>query len=102
VVIGVGPQAVAGTAANRYAPLDVTAQYARGSEVLKKDIRLQPWWNHWWWALPWRLGYPYERQVHLGTALNTFVDCRALLYKSLAADVQAEVDPSLIPPRSPR
>jgi hypothetical protein len=87
VVIGIGPQAVAGTAANRYAPLDVTAQYARGSEVLKKDIRLQPWWHWWWWPLPWRLGYPYERLIPLGMEVDTNVDCRGLLYGALRRDV---------------
>jgi hypothetical protein len=33
VVIGIGPQSAVGTAAARYAPLDVTAEYVRGSEV---------------------------------------------------------------------
>jgi hypothetical protein len=46
VVIGIGPQAVAGTT-SKYATLDVTAEYSRGSEVLKKDIHYVPWWR--WW-----------------------------------------------------
>jgi hypothetical protein len=83
VVIGIGPQTATGTAAARYAPLDVTAEYVRGSEVLKKDIRLQPWWTWWWWNLPWRLGYPYERRLPVGVGN---IDCRNLLYAALADD----------------
>lgn len=90
VVIGIGPQTAAGAVANRYLPLDVTAQYARGSEVLKKEIHLQPWWQWWWWGLPWRLGYPYERMLPIGAA-DTNIDCRGLLYEALTADAQREV-----------
>jgi hypothetical protein len=96
VVIGIGPQTAAGTNLNRYLPLDVTAQYARGSEVLKKDIHLQPWWRWWWWPLPWSLGYPYERLLPLTLTQNLNVDCRGLLYKALTADVQEMVpDPAM-------
>jgi hypothetical protein len=98
VVVGIGAQASpAGTAAVRYAPLDVTAQYARGSEVMKKDIHLQPWWTWWGWGLPWRLGYPYERLIPLGTGLAGNLDCRALLYRALEEDAQREVVPANLP-----
>jgi hypothetical protein len=94
VVIGIGPQAVTGTAAGRYFPLDVTAQYARGSEVLKKDIHLQPWWHWWWWKLPWPLGHPYERVLPIGAG-DISIDCRGLLYKALTVDVhEALIDPA--------
>jgi hypothetical protein len=38
VVVAVGPQITTAGAAARFGPLDVTAEYARSSEVLKKDI----------------------------------------------------------------
>jgi len=90
VVIGIGPQTVNNQ--TRYGPLDVTAEYSRGSEVLKKDINYQPWWWWWWWDLPWRLGYPYERIVTVDPAAN--IDCRDLLYDELERDAQ---DPQKIP-----
>lgn len=45
VVIGIRPQTLAGTNQERYGTLDVTAEYTRSSEVLKKDINFQPWWT---------------------------------------------------------
>ncbi len=93
VVIAIGPQTVAG--ANlplRYSPLDVTSEYVRGSEVLKKDINYQPWWRWWWWPLPWRLGYPYDRLLPIQN-LSANVDCRGLLYTALQQDAQAIADP---------
>ena len=87
VVIAIGPQSVGNV--TRYGPLDVTAEYVRGSEVLKKDINYQPWWTWWWWGLPWRLGYPYERIVPIDQASN--IDCRGLLYNALAADANAQI-----------
>ncbi|RLT39397.1 MAG: hypothetical protein DWI57_10325 [Chloroflexi bacterium] len=89
VVIGIGVQSVPnanGTVQKRYAPLDVTAEYERSSEVLKKDIHYQPWWWWWWWQLPWKLGYPYERLVTIDPTGN--IDCRELLYQALAQDAQ--------------
>jgi hypothetical protein len=88
VVVGIGPSTTA--AGNiKYSPLDVTAEYSRSSEVLKKDINYQPWWRYWWWPLPWQLGYPYERLIYLGdlptTSIN--VDCRELLVTELKKDV---------------
>lgn len=89
VVIGIGVQTVAGTNLKRYAPLDVTAEYERSSEVMKKDIHYQPWWRWWWWNLPWQLGYPYERLVSISATGN--IDCRGLLYDALAQDVQRDM-----------
>ena len=48
VVIGIGPQTTA-SGEWKYGRLDVTAEYSRSSEVLKKDISYQPWWRYWWW-----------------------------------------------------
>jgi hypothetical protein len=90
VVVGVGPQAGAGGIL-RYAPLDVTAEYARGSEVLKKDISYQPWWWWWWWPLPWNLGYAYERKLPVDPAAN--IDCRRTLYTALHQDVDVFIPP---------
>jgi hypothetical protein len=89
VVIAIGPQQIPGTTAIRYAQLDVTADYVRGTEFLKKDIHYQPWW--WWWpfGLPWRLGYAYQRLLPIDEAqLVNPIDCRGALYKALADDVQ--------------
>jgi hypothetical protein len=72
--------------------LDVTAQYRRGSEVLKKDISYQPWWSWWWWSLPWRLGYPYERVVNVSITGN--IDCRGALYDALHQDVTSQIPDS--------
>ncbi|MCI0521559.1 MAG: hypothetical protein L0Z70_15045 [Chloroflexi bacterium] len=90
VVIGIGPQMVAGTNLLRYANLDVTAEYARSSEVLKKDVHYQPWWRWWWWGLPWRLGYPYERLLFIGDNTRN-IDCRGLLYDALMQDAAREI-----------
>lgn len=96
VVVAIGPQATPGTPSGRYATLDVTANYARGSEVLKKDIHFQPWWTWWWWPLPWRLAYPYERLLPLGATIQANIDCRGQLYKALAGDVeQSGMEPAL-------
>jgi hypothetical protein len=57
--------------------------------VLKKDITYQPWWSYWWWALPWRLGYGYERILTVNPDTN--IDCRGLLYDQLHLDVDASV-----------
>jgi len=89
VVIAIGPQQVAGTSNVRYAQLDVTADYVRGSEFLKKDIHYQPWW--WWWPyqypkLPWRLGYAYQRLLPVQPLDN--IDCRGALYDALSKDVE--------------
>jgi hypothetical protein len=92
VVIEVGPQTAAGsTLPLRYSPLDVTAEYARSSEVFKKDVHYQPWWWWWWWPLPWRLGYAYERVVPI-QAPTANIDCRGLLYSALVQDAQAIAD----------
>jgi hypothetical protein len=91
VVVAIGPQVnVAGTPL-RYGPLDVTAEYARNSEVLKKDIHYQPWWWWWWWPLPWRLGYAYERVLLVQTPTAN-IDCRGLLYTALRQDAQTISD----------
>ena len=86
VVIAIGPQQIADTNRVRYAQLDVTADYVRGSEFLKKDIHYQPWW--WWWPykLPWRLGYPYQRLIPV--LPDTNIDCRQSLYDALASDAE--------------
>ncbi len=88
LVIGVGPQTVSGR--TTVASLDVTAEYSRGSEVLKKDINYQPWWWYWWWPLPWRLGYAYQRILAISdTTLN--IDCRSALYNALHQDVTRNI-----------
>ncbi|MFN8533388.1 MAG: hypothetical protein U0556_07555 [Dehalococcoidia bacterium] len=84
VVVGMGPQTVAGSTGIRYASLDVTAEYERSSEVMKKDINYTPWWTYWWWNLPWRLGYSYERLIPISPTGN--IDCRGLLYQALSND----------------
>lgn len=89
VVIAIGPQPVpvpGAPAVIRFPQLDVTADYVRSSEVMKKDIHYQPWWWWWWWPLPWRLGYAYERLVPIDPTHN--IDCRGLLYDALAQDAQ--------------
>jgi hypothetical protein len=91
VVIAIGPQANAAGTPLRYAPLDVTSEYVRGSEVLKKDIHYQPWWWWWWWPLPWRLGYAYERMVPIQN-VSVNIDCRGLLYGALRQDAQDIAD----------
>ncbi len=88
VVIGVGPQLVNNR--GTFGPLDVTAEYNKSSEVLKKDISYQPWWWWWWWPLPWRLGYAYQRVLTIDPATN--IDCRGVLYSALAQDAQAIAD----------
>lgn len=95
VVIGIGPQAIPGATPLRYAPLDVTAEYERSSEVLKKDVNYQPWWWWWWWPLPWRLGYAYERVLPIND-LTQNIDCRGALYDALHQDVdRVIVDPTM-------
>ena len=89
VVIAVGPQPVSNRVT--FGSLDVTAEYSRGSEVLKKDIDYQPWWWWWWWQLPWRLGYPYQRILTIDPAQN--IDCRGTLYTALQQDAQQLSDP---------
>lgn len=89
VVIGIGFQGVPGTPIRRQGVLDVTAEYVRSSEVLKKDIHFQSWWWWWWWPLPWRLGYAYQRILPIDSQTN--IDCRGLLYDALAADVGREM-----------
>lgn len=92
VVVGIGPQSNAAGTPLRYGPLDVTAEYARSSEVMKKDIHFQPWWTWWWWGLPWRIGYAYERVILVQTPTAN-IDCRGLLYNALRQDAQAIADP---------
>lgn len=93
VVVEVGPQTTAAGGRVRYSPLDVTAEYARSSEVLKKDIHYQPWWIWWWWGLPWRLGYAYNRVILAQATSN--VDCRAELYNALHQDAERDItDPT--------
>ena len=90
VVVAIGPQVNAAGTPLRYGPLDVTAEYARSSEVMKKDIHYQPWWTWWWWPLPWRLGYAYERVIPVqNPTLN--IDCRDLLYATLHEDVARDI-----------
>lgn len=89
VVIGVGPQVVSGVNIPRYATLDVTAEYVRGSEFLKKDVNYQPWWVWWWWPLPWRLGYPYNRLIRLQAEGN--IDCRTFLVEELKQDASKSI-----------
>ena len=91
VVVGIGPQVVAGTNYARYYPLDVTAEYVRSSEFMKKDIHYQPWWRYWWWNLPWRLGYAYQRVLPITAGQN--IDCRSALYDALNADASTIQDP---------
>lgn len=93
VVIGSGVQTVAGTNVRRLGVLDVTAEYVRSSEFLKKDIHYQPWWRWWWWNLPWRLGYAYQRVLPAQPLTN--IDCRDALYRSLMEDANNMSDPQL-------
>ena len=86
VVIGIGMQTIAGTDIKRQGTLDVTAEYVRSSEFMKKDINFQPWWSWWWWGLPWRLAYPYQRIIPIQPDAN--IDCRGMLYDALATDVE--------------
>ncbi len=90
VVIGVGQQLVPGSNIKRLPALDVTSEYVRGSEVLKKDIHYQPWWWWWWWQLPWRLGYAYQRLLPMA-ATGTNIDCRGALYDALNRDVVVNI-----------
>jgi hypothetical protein len=94
VVVGIGAQQpVAGSPLRRFAPLDVTAEYARSSEVMKKDIHLQPWWRWWWWQLPWRLGYPYRRILRLQPgAAPASLDLRDLLVRALKEELTSIAD----------
>jgi hypothetical protein len=89
VVVGIGPQTLAGTTVRRQGILDVTAEYVRASEFLKKDIHFQPWWRWWWWNLPWQLGYAYQRVIPINPGEN--IDCRAMLYQELEKDVQDQM-----------
>ena len=87
VVIQIGPQVGPG-GVTRYAPLDVTAEYVRSSEVLKKDIHFQPWWTWYPYGLPWTLGYPYERLVPMGIQPGGGqFDCAKNLAGALMEDV---------------
>jgi hypothetical protein len=96
VVVAIGPQINAAGTPVRYGPLDVTAEYVRGSEVMKKDIHYQPWWWWWWWPLPWRLGYAYERVIPVQTDPTLNLDCREILYNALHQDVgRVVVSPTL-------
>lgn len=93
VVIGIGQQPVPGSNLQRFVPLDVTSEYVRGSEVMKKDIHYQPWWRWWWWNLPWRLGYPYHRIIRLQpTAGAATVDIRQLLVDSLKQQATTAIE----------
>lgn len=96
VVIGVGQQQVPGTALTRFGVLDVTGEWSRSSEVMKKDIQYQPWWRWWWWGLPWKLGYAYQRVLPAQAGVN--IDCRDALYRSLIGDAQAMQDTALRAP----
>jgi hypothetical protein len=96
VVLGIGPQTITtpgAPTAVRFPQLDVTAEYARSSEVMKKDIHYQPWWRYWWWNLPWRLGYPYQRLIRLqpGTSPAS-TDLRKLLVDALKEEAQTAID----------
>jgi len=93
VVIVIGPQPVTVPGAptvTRFPQLDVTAEYVRSSEVMKKDIHYQPWWWWWWWPLPWQLGYAYERLMPIDAGAN--IDCRSQLYNELARDALQMTD----------
>jgi hypothetical protein len=94
VVIGIGPQPVAGTpAVTRFPQLDVTAEYARSSEVMKKDIHYQPWWRYWWWGLPWQLGHPYRRVLRLQTGIApASLDVQKLVVEALVQEAQEGID----------
>ena len=93
VVIGIGQQPVPGSNLQRFAPLDVTADYVRSSEVMKKDIHYQPWWRWWWWNLPWRLGYPYHRIVRLQPSTGpATLDLRKLLVDSLKQQATTTIE----------
>jgi len=96
VVVAIGPQVNAAGTPLRYGPLDVTAEYVRSTEVMKKDIHYQPWWWWWWWQLPWRLGYAYERVIPVQTDPTLNIDCREALYNALHEDVgRVIVSPTL-------
>lgn len=86
VVVGIGQQPVPGSNLAIFGQLDVTAEYTRSSEVLKKDIHYQPWWVWWWWSLPWTLGYPYQRILPITATGN--IDCRGVLQAALADDAR--------------
>jgi hypothetical protein len=93
VVIGIGPQPTAVGALIRYPQLDVTAEYARSSEVMKKDIHYQPWWRYWWWNLPWQLGYPHRRLIRLQPGATTGApDIRQLLFDALKTEAQSAIN----------
>jgi hypothetical protein len=89
VVVLIGPQQSTAGTVTRYAPLDVTSEYVRSSEFLKKDINYQPWW--WYWpaaSIPWRLGYAYQRVLPLSVdAQQANIDCRGALISALQGDV---------------
>lgn len=90
VVVASAPQTVA--TVQRPGTLDVSVEYARGSEVLKKDINYQPWWSWWWWNLPWQLGHPYQRIINLGNLQEYIIgnrDCRGHVFGELLADAAA-------------
>mgnify|MGYP000052280325 CR=1 FL=1 len=92
VVIGIGPQPTAAGTVIRFPQLDVTAEYARSSEILKKDIHYQPWWSFWWWGLPWQLGYPYRRLIPLQAGADmTNTDVRELLLSSLKEEALKKI-----------
>lgn len=95
VVILNGPQTVAGTTQARIGPLDVTAEYVRSSEVMKKDIHFQPWWTYWSVpGIPWRLGYAYQRVILLPPLPELQlqnIDCRRHLIDALHGDVNREM-----------
>jgi hypothetical protein len=67
--------------------LDVTAEYVRSTEVMKKDVNFQPWWRYWWWPLPWQLAYPYQRILPIMDVTQP-IDCKNSLIMSLHDDVE--------------
>lgn len=67
----------------RYPQPGVTAEYVRGSEVMKKDVHYQPWWRFWWWDLPWALARPYHRLISTSPDLT----CEDALHNELLQDV---------------
>jgi len=89
LVFEVGPEPVGG--AVRYPTLDVTGEYVRSSEVMKKDIHFQPWWNWWYSPLPWRLAYPYQRVIPVSISPGSF-DCSEILYTELKKDAAPTPD----------
>ena len=78
-------------------PVDVTAQYRRGSEVLKKDITYQPWWHFWWFTgsggypVSVNPGHANERVIPVPPSGN--FDCREALTNELINDVNASPIP---------